>query len=336
MAGLLWVPSALLAQDEEAAEESEAMEEEVMEEAGAFWYGSLRVGVESSDSQINVIDILSRWGIRGSVDAGEGLTGVYQFEHGIDAPTGSFGSGRLGYVGLSGGFGSITLGQLNAASGNSTGAMTSNAWWYGASEVTSRHGNAISYAFSNDLMSLQADAAYGDDMGPKDLERFEFGLTINVGDLGAVAISHRDDKFTRVLNNDDDTMDFLDANGTSVDADTDWRTKQTVVVGQMSVSGLTVYAGSGKTKYTNVTDAVANAVGATAVRPESKTTYFGARGSIGDTGLSYVFQWRDKDTYKPWNVSLAKSLGSATLVMEHANNDGDSDDASLVGLIISF
>ena len=53
--------------------------------AKASWYGSLRVGVQSQDSNISVVDGVSRWGIRGSNEAGEGLTAVYRFEQGIDS-----------------------------------------------------------------------------------------------------------------------------------------------------------------------------------------------------------------------------------------------------------
>ena len=54
----------------------------------------------------------SRWGIKGSNEAGEGLTAVYYFESKIDATNGDQPGGRLANAGISGGFGSITLGQM--------------------------------------------------------------------------------------------------------------------------------------------------------------------------------------------------------------------------------
>ncbi len=309
--------------------------------AEASWYGSLRVGVQSSDSDISVRDGFSRWGIRGSVEAGEGLTGVYRFENKIGGADATSPGGRLSYVGLSGGFGSVTLGQIWSASFNATGAMTDNSALYGDAETTYRHGNVISYAFSNDMMSLQADAVYADgvegmtaDAG-EDLERFEFGLTVNVGEIGAVAVSHMDDKYE--LNTGDNGG--IDAGGISSDYsvdDSSWRTKTTIVAGQMSVAGMTVYAGSGKVKSVNTTPADAGGTGGTVADSESKTKFFGARGSLGDTGLSYVFQWRDKDTYKPWILGLSKGLGDATLIFEHADNDDNSDDATALALKIDF
>ena len=61
LAGVLSVPSAVFAE--------------------ANWYGSLRSGLEVSDGNTKVVDIGSRWGIKGSAEAGEGLTAVYRFEH---------------------------------------------------------------------------------------------------------------------------------------------------------------------------------------------------------------------------------------------------------------
>ena len=40
--------------------------------------------------------------------------------------TGQSGGGRLAYVGLSGGFGTLTIGQIWSASYNSVGAITDN------------------------------------------------------------------------------------------------------------------------------------------------------------------------------------------------------------------
>ena len=57
----------------------------------------------------------SRWGVKGSSEVSEGLTAVYRYEAALDLslrPTlGEKGAGRLSYVGLSGGFGTVTLGR---------------------------------------------------------------------------------------------------------------------------------------------------------------------------------------------------------------------------------
>lgn len=336
-AGVLSIPSAVFAE--------------------ASWYGSLRIGIESSDSNIRVADGPaglpgSRWGIRGSAEAGDGLTAVYQFEHKIDSRNASQGAGRLSYVGLSGGFGSLTLGQFWSASFNATGAMTDNSNYYGDAETTYRHGNAVSYAFSNDLMSLQADVVYADGLSTstgldtevltddkpagddpnEDLERVEFGLTINIGDTAAVAFSHKNDKYA-VTN-----MGLADNGAAATDTTNfaTYETKSNIVVAQISVSGITVYAGKKKESY-DVTGSTTNTASTVVSIADDETTFFGARGSIGDTGLGYVFQWRDKDTYKPWILALNKSLGdNVSIRLEHANNNGNSANATQVGLRVDF
>ncbi len=311
----------------------------------------------------------SRWGIKGSHEAGEGLSAVYRFEHKMSTENaGLGGGGRLAYVGLSGGFGTVTAGQIWSASYNSFGAVTDNSWFWGDAQTAYRHGNAISYAFSNDLMSLQLDGRYGgpegNDTDPDTgLQDVEFGLSINVGDIGKVALSHQDDKYTMK----EQFLVATEAAGAyNAYNDSTWQTVTNSIAAEISVSDLTVYVGSQKEKVSNTTGArpdagytdlvvsdfddptsaddtfsIANSDathGSEAPDTEQKTTFFGIRGGLGDTGLSYVFQWRDKkDSHKPWVLSLTKGLGdSAALIIEHANNDGDSANVTGVALAVHF
>jgi len=310
LAGVLSIPSAVFAE--------------------ASWYGSLRAGVKSSDSNVAVFDGGSRWGIKGSHEAGEGLSAVYRFEHKISTENAGQSSGRLAYVGLSGGFGTVTAGQIWSASYNSFGAVTDSSWFWGNAQTSYRHGQAISYAFSNDLMSLQLDAIYdggmemGDAPNDPDLEKVEFGLTVNVGDIGKIAVAHIDDKFT--FSNNDTVDDKSD--------DTSKQTKTNSVAGEISVAGLRVYVGTAKSS----TDTRAEGTNsADATESEQKTTFFGFGGGLGDTGISYVFQWRDvKDVNKPWILGVGKSLGGgASMNIEHANNDGGAN-ATRVNLQVNF
>ena len=321
LAGVLSIPSAVFAE--------------------ASWYGSLRAGVESSGGNIGIVDVGSRWGIRGTVEAGEGITASYVFEHGLNTANTAWGSGRLGSVGLSGGFGSITFGQIWSASFNSVGAITDNSTWFGASHTSARQGQVASYAFSNDLMALQVDASYGEgaleDNPNDDLEQVEFGLSVNIGDIGKVAVAHTDDKYS---------VTDVDESETRNTDDTQWSVKTTTVAGQISVSDLTVYVGSQNAK--NACDGVVqsddtlNACDqstAGQVDNKSKTTFFGFRGGLGDTGVNYLFQWRDRKATntKPWMLGLYKGLGGgASINLEHANNDGASDNATRVWLRVNF
>ena len=289
------------------------------------------------------MDIGSRWGIKGSVEAGEGLTAVYKFEHGLNTASASWNdAGRLGYVGLSGGFGSVTMGQIWSASYNSFGAITDNSYWTGKSHTSGRHGNVISYAFSNDLMALQVDAVYDGGMADDttsndpDLEKVEFGLSVNVGEIGKVAIAHTDDKYALDLSGGTDKV--------KDDGDTTWRTKTNSIAGEVSVAGFRFYAGSQKEKKMCTgalsSDAIVACTPATEGQADSeqKRTFFGSSGSLGDTGISYLFQWRDiKDKNKPWMLGVYKSLGGgASLNLEHSNKDDVGEDASYVFLAVNF
>ena len=69
----------------------------------------------------------SRWGVKGSNEVSEGLSAVYRYEESLDLTSASLGAGnRLSYVGLSGGFGSVTLGRVFSASYNHVGVLTDN------------------------------------------------------------------------------------------------------------------------------------------------------------------------------------------------------------------
>ena len=318
--------------------------------AEASWYGSLRAGVDSSGGKISVIDVGSRWGIKGSAEAGEGLAAVYRFEHKISTADASQPGGRLAYVGLSGGFGSVTAGQIWSASYNSFGAVVDNSTWYGGSGTSGRHGELVSYAYSNDLMALQVDVVYGDGSGDtefktdnpnEDLERTEFGLSINVGEIGKVALSHVDDKY---MLTDTQAADAT-GHGERSDGDTVWSTKTTSIAAQVSVSDLTAYVGTQTAKESCdgvvQSDDSTNACDQTTdgqVNTKKKTTYFGIRGGLGETGINYLFQWRDQKSAnnKPWMLGLYKGLGGgASLNIEHANND-NKDNNTTVFLRVDF
>ena len=159
--------------------------------AEANWYGSLRGGVASTGGVEGFSDGGSRWGIKGSNEVSDGLTAVYRFEHKISTADASQPAGRLAYAGLSGGFGTLTLGQIWSASYNSVGAITDNSFAWGDSETTYRHGNVVSYAVSTGNASLQFDVMMdGKATMPKDIDKFEFGVTFGLGDNAKLALAH--------------------------------------------------------------------------------------------------------------------------------------------------
>ena len=132
-------------------------------------------------------------GIKGSNEVSEGLTAVYQFEHSINTSTADQTGGRLSYVGLSGGFGTLTLGQVWGAAYNNSGGLRDINNFYGGSDVTGggRVGNAVSYAFSSEAASFQVDAIMD---GAKDtgstVDQLGFGMTVNLGDFGKLGLAY--------------------------------------------------------------------------------------------------------------------------------------------------
>lgn len=103
-------------------------------------YGSVRVklnhvSVETDGaddvSDIEVDDVVSRFGLKGDMDLGNGMTAFGHYEFGVDATNGAIfstqggknnGGNRLGYAGIKGGFGKVALGRQWSPSYLSTGA----------------------------------------------------------------------------------------------------------------------------------------------------------------------------------------------------------------------
>ncbi len=92
---------------------SAAMLQAAGDQDGINLYGSVRPQVVS-DGNTNFSDGGSRWGVKGSHDLGNGLSAIYRIERGFSTATRSEDSNtvnRLGYAGLSGGFGTIIMGN---------------------------------------------------------------------------------------------------------------------------------------------------------------------------------------------------------------------------------
>ena len=307
LAGLLSMPSIVLA------------------EAG--WYGSIRAGVASTPhasggSSTGVSDNGSRWGIRGSSEVSEGLTAVYRWETKIDSTSASQPGGRLSYVGLSGGFGQITVGQIWSASFNSFGAITDNSFAYGSSETSYRVGDALSYAVTVGNLSLQADAIM-DSSTKKTSDSYQVGATLGgLMDSGSIAIAH--------IRHADVTPASTAGGGT-------YKSSSNFLAGQYGIGGMTMYLGVGRDNSKNSMCAEASTTCVT--KAVQTTTFAGLRGSVGDTGVNYVFQMRKQKTkvtdnaemkmtttasISPWILGVSRSLGGgASVHFEHGDADTD-------------
>ena len=144
------------------------------------------------DADGSFSDAGSRWGIKGSTEVSEGLTAVYKFETRVNTsskdPNQS--TNQL-YAGLSGGFGSLTLGKFGNAAYNHSGVIRDPGYWYSSGDVPNKVGNTVSYAFSSDAASFQLDAIMdgGTDTG-KSIDQVQFGMSVNLGDIGKVALGY--------------------------------------------------------------------------------------------------------------------------------------------------
>ena len=158
--------------------------------ADAVWYGSLRGGVElggGHDGKFSTTG--SRWGIKGSSEVSEGLTAKYLFETRVGSGTMSQDTNQL-YVGLSGGFGTLMLGKFHNAA-YLAGGIRDIGNWYSGGDVNTKAGNTLSYGYAADAFALQVDAIMdgGTDTG-KAVDEAQFGLAVNLGDIGKVAIGY--------------------------------------------------------------------------------------------------------------------------------------------------
>ena len=189
------------------------------EMAGPSLYGSFRTGLIFGDGDSKVSDIGSRWGIKGSHEVSEGLTASYKYEAKMDTTTAqssggndlilaSVGStsnptdtligvvdpddatkgkevsaggpgGRLSYISLSGGFGTVSLGQIWSASANHYGFAVDPSYAFGVFGGASyRPGNSVSYSSSAGDVTFQIDKVTGSG------EKVELGASASFGPVG--------------------------------------------------------------------------------------------------------------------------------------------------------
>ena len=337
--------------------------------AEASWYGSIRAGVSSvptedsrTSSKSGVADFDSRWGINGSSEVSEGLTAVYRYERKIDSTDASDPGGRLSYVGLSGRFGTITVGQVWSASYNSFGTIVDKSGAYGASDTTTRVGDAVSYAVTVGNLSVQADAIM-DSTTNKSVDSFQVGATLGglmeTGSIAAAHIQHADVKGDGDKTTFDGAIapDYVNKIPLTVPNNTTAKSSSFYVAGQYEVGGMTVHLGASEFKSTNTCSGVGVTDGCF-IKVKHTATYAGIQGNVGDTGVSYLFQVRDIDSKRndhrapaqtipfsstPWVLGLSRKLGGgASVHFEHGDIDiedditGDYADSTGVWLQVDF
>lgn len=123
----------------------------------------------------------SRFGFKGSGDLGNGMSAFARYEFGTTTDEAGSGSGlsrRLSFVGISGPFGSVSLGQQWSAYFQNLGTHASLNIIKGPGQIGPfRTGNTIQYANSLGPVSLKLDARV-DDNGESNGNGFGGGVTI--------------------------------------------------------------------------------------------------------------------------------------------------------------
>ena len=340
--------------------------------ADAVWYGSLRGSVVfGGDKDGSSSSGGSRWGIKGSSEVSEGLTAIYKFESRITQSGDPNQSTDQLYAGLSGGFGSLTIGKFHNAAYLSGGIRdVGNA--YGSGDVASKQGNTLSYGYSTDTFTLQADVIMngGKDTG-KSVDQAQFGLAVNIGDIGKVAVGYEkvEDEVGAISASDSEATPpvVFPEYGTDANVAKAWMANQdkfgykaSHISASFGLSSVTARVGF-SVKDTNMTqvlvpkiaeenetvepgtmEVLMNEDGDEAVVNKKKTTYLGFTGSIGDTGMDWRAFGRKVEGHNgkemnPWAVGVGKALGGgAYTYIEHGNNDDGVDGTTKIALHIDF
>ena len=124
-------------------------------------------GVKTSSSATDMSAVSSRFGIKASSDLGNGMTasGRYEFQVKSDQNDGEgISRTRVAYVGLSGGFGSVTLGQQWSSFYNTVGSMVSPNYSVNVGLGSPfRTANTVQYTNSFGPVSMSLDVRVDDD-----------------------------------------------------------------------------------------------------------------------------------------------------------------------------
>ena len=192
-----------------AAAVSAALMAPVAAQADVTVYGRIHNGIAISDTDDDGVDSTtdlnnggSRFGIKASSDLGNGLTvsAHYEFTTSTDTPGSGIANTRVGTVGISGGFGSVKLGNQWGAYYNNAAQLDptyeSPGILYYDHNGPLRTANTISYSNSFGPVSIQLDSRVNDDDAGRD--GFAAGATIAVNDMISIGGAIDDSRDTRL------------------------------------------------------------------------------------------------------------------------------------------
>ncbi len=179
-------------------------------------YGRIDLSIAQRAGQAKNLELRngsgSRFGVRGIEDLGGGLKAVFGLEHRLDADTGSAGEpfwGGKSVVGLSGGFGTVTLGRddnpavkmvQEAADPWAGDTVAGNGNIFDGNIGSSRYSNAITYRGRFGSVEVGAQATEGDGMDDRTVN---LALAYRAGPLyAAIGVDNpgdADDRWTSVM-----------------------------------------------------------------------------------------------------------------------------------------
>ncbi len=169
---------------------SAALMAPVAAQADVTVYGRVHQGIqlvnpEVGDSTTDFINVGSRFGIKASSDVGNGMTASahYEFTTSSDVPGAGVANTRIATVGVSGGFGSVTLGNQWSAWYNKVGVHVDPTFYVGpvAHIGPFRTANTIKYANSFGPVSMELDV-HLDDSGTEGGDGNALAASIAVND----------------------------------------------------------------------------------------------------------------------------------------------------------
>jgi len=179
------------------------------EDSGPNLYGRINLALEVDDSGDDTVtdlrDVVSRFGIKGEEDLGNGLAALYQYEFRVNADRGNLGSTggggatqRLSWVGLKGGFGTFKAGSIWGTHFNFTGTHLDPSYSLGYFGYSSYGGgdyrieSVVNYTGNFGPVSVGIDFQVDDANAADDnLDRFVVGVKYNGPITAAVTYDER-------------------------------------------------------------------------------------------------------------------------------------------------
>jgi predicted porin len=176
----------------------------VVAQAEATWYGRINTAIAITDAddavggdRTDVRNVSSRFGVHGTHDLGNGLSGIYRYEFGVASDVADVqDNNRLSFVGLSGAFGTVTIGRVWSAFFNHIGTIMDVSQNVGGDGYNGpyRTSDTLSYANSFGPLALQVDAIMeGDNEASSTLDEVAIAGTLGAGPL-SIAAGYRDKK----------------------------------------------------------------------------------------------------------------------------------------------